>query len=81
MEMSIHDEKPTPGEILAVLVEHYDSEPGEVLRWLDSFDAEEALAQHRVSLGMARETQQCRTRREWLERRRNAIKADKNLPF
>jgi hypothetical protein len=81
MELSMNDEKPTPGEILALLVEHYDSEPGEVLRWLDSFDAEEALAQHRVSLGMATLTEREQERRQWLESRRQAIKADQSAPF
>lgn len=46
-------ERPTDGEMLGVLADHFDTEPEEVLRWLDCFNAEEAIAQHRAALGIA----------------------------
>jgi hypothetical protein len=52
-ELSLQEERPTDAELLSVLADHFDVEATEVLRWLGTFDAEEALAQYRAALGTA----------------------------
>lgn len=47
------DVRPTDAELLNILADHFDVEPGEVLRWLDTFDPQAAIAQLRLDLGTA----------------------------
>lgn len=54
-ELSMQPERPTDAEILCVLVDHFDVEPEEVLRWLFAFEAVTALTQYRMSIGTALE--------------------------
>jgi hypothetical protein len=51
-ELSYEEVPPTDAEILQVLADHFDVEATEVLRWIDTFDAEAALAQYRAALGL-----------------------------
>jgi hypothetical protein len=51
-ELSYEEVPPTDGEILQLIADHFDVEPECALRWLDTFDPEQALAQYRVSLGL-----------------------------
>ena len=46
-------ERPTDAELLNLLADHYDVEPEEVIRWIDSFDPRVAIAQLRLDLGIS----------------------------
>jgi hypothetical protein len=53
MDLTYQEVPPTDGEILHLLSDHFDVEPEEVLRWLDTFDAEQAISQYARIVGIA----------------------------
>jgi hypothetical protein len=54
-DLSMTDERPSDGEILAAIVSQFDAEPADVMAWLATFDQSTALTEYLTDLAAAKE--------------------------